>query len=101
MRGYTSLYGPSICETRTCLAEIHTLHTFATQRRTNRRRWRRLSGTHYQLDNLICRYRFLRHCDVLQLSRVPQGSCGSLSELDRNGGIIIHAIPEIHQVAST
>lgn len=39
----------------TDLAEIHTLYTLATQRRTYRGRGRSLPGAHYQFDNLLLR----------------------------------------------
>jgi hypothetical protein len=46
---------------RAYFAEIHALHSFTTQRRTNRRRGRRLARADYQLDNLVFLDRFLGH----------------------------------------
>ena len=45
-------------------AEVHALHTFATQGWTNGRRGRGLPGADYELDDLIFLYRLLSHCDV-------------------------------------
>jgi hypothetical protein len=44
------------------LAEIHTLHTLTSERRTDRRRRRSLTRTDYEFDDLVFGYRFLRHC---------------------------------------
>ena len=46
---------------RAYLAEVHALHSFATQRRTNRRRGRRLARADDQLDDLVFLDRFLGH----------------------------------------
>ena len=47
------------------LAEIHTLHTFTSQCRTNRRTGTRLPSTHNQLDDLICCGACFRHSLLL------------------------------------
>jgi hypothetical protein len=44
------------------LAEIHTLHTLTSERRTDRWGRRSLTRTDYKFDDLVFGYRFLRHC---------------------------------------
>ena len=59
------------------LAEIHTLHTFTSQCRTNRRTGTRLPSTHNQLDDLICCGACFRHslllCCAIELVPEAQG----------------------------
>jgi hypothetical protein len=54
-------------------AEIHALYTFATQRRTNGRRGRRLTRTNDQLDDLVLCYRFSGHYQCIWAIRDCMG----------------------------
>jgi hypothetical protein len=61
----------------TYLAEIHTLHTFTSQCRADRRTGTRLSSAHNQLDDLICCGACFRHvvllCCAIELVPEAQG----------------------------
>lgn len=70
--------GGSQVAIQTYFAEIHALHTFTTQCRTNGRRGRRLPCAYNQFDDLVFCYRFSGHdvwlCDVVM--RWAVGICG-------------------------
>jgi hypothetical protein len=74
------------------LAEIHALHSFATKRRTDRWRGRRLPRADYKLDNLIFGEGLLRH--VAGMGRLRRTtvdgeprSCGEFGEEQRTDRI--------------
>ena len=87
---------------RCYLAEIHALHSFATKRRTDRWRRRRLPRTDYELDNLVFGESFLGHIAEVGLLRrttvddKPR-SCGEFGEEQRTDAIaqrrLLRAMP--------